>query len=149
MKGKKYLFVYGSMKKGFSNHKRLIGSEFMGAGKTVTRYAMHPALFYLFPYLIEFNDGVCDNFNRINGEVYLVDLTAIETVIDTLEGAPNYYYRKEIEVELEDGKIVLAEVYFVNMENEDNEMDTNFFIDEWSVSHEEKGLRLAGFLGRF
>jgi len=147
MKNKKYLFVYGSMKKGLTNHKRVSGADFIGVGKTVDKFMMHPALFYLFPYLIENGDN--PHKQQVVGETYSVDNIIIETVIDTLEGVPEYYYRKEIDVELESGKIVAADVYFANIENGENEMDIDFPVAGWGFEDEAKGLRLARFLGRF
>ena len=47
------LFVYGSMKKGFSNHFRLENEELLGTAFTKEKYNMYPSFTYKFPYGIE------------------------------------------------------------------------------------------------
>ena len=64
---KHYLFVYGSMKKDFINHNRLINERFIGNAITKNKYNMYPDSLYLFPYVIE-----NENTHHIKGELYFL-----------------------------------------------------------------------------
>lgn len=80
-----YVAVYGSLKKGFGNH-RLLGatSEFIGTGITEPKYKMYSL--GGFPGLHSGND-------RIFVEVYLVDANKTLPNLDLLEGHPSWYKR--------------------------------------------------------
>jgi gamma-glutamylcyclotransferase (GGCT)/AIG2-like uncharacterized protein YtfP len=98
-----YLFVYGSLRWGLWNHGFLCGKKFVGMGKTVRRYAMYVCGI---PYVVS-NEEV----SRIVGEVYLVDEECLRE-IDRLEKHPILYERKKVDVELENGDVVYAWMYF-------------------------------------
>ena len=81
------VFVYGSLKKGFGNHRLLARAKFIANacifdGKMLDLGA--------FPALIE---GHMD----IEGELYAVD-DATFAALDRLEGHPTFYERKKVEV---------------------------------------------------
>ena len=86
---KKFLFVYGTLKRGCSNHHFLTGQEFVGEAHTAAGFRLfklggHPGLV---PQP-EDRDGVA-------GEVWAVDTEALVR-IDGLEGLAEGIYRREI-----------------------------------------------------
>lgn len=101
------LFVYGTLKKGFTNHHHLKDATFLGKGETRLLYPMilkHPA----FPYLVNKpNKGL-----HVKGELYEVNYQTI-FAIDELEGYPEHYTRSEIEIVKNEHDIERAWVYFV------------------------------------
>lgn len=101
------VFVYGTLKRGFDNHLLLANSKFISNAKTLHPYPMickYPS----FPYLIDAEGkGLC-----VYGEVYEVAHQTIQR-LDELEGYPDHYTRREIEVVLEDKTIVKATMYFL------------------------------------
>jgi gamma-glutamylcyclotransferase (GGCT)/AIG2-like uncharacterized protein YtfP len=135
---KVYLFAYGSMKAGFKNHWRVENDSFIGNAKTVERYNMYPAVSYNYPYAVEH-----ENKWQLDGELYELTSTDIE-YIDTFEGAPDYYYRKEIEVVC-NNKIYETNIYFRNSTNPTG-MDTDVAIDEWLKEFEKVGKKNDEYL---
>lgn len=102
------LFVYGTLKRDFSNHHYLKNATFLGKSQTVLPYPMilkHKA----YPYLINKpNKGL-----HIKGELYHVDYATL-LAIDELEGCPDNYIRSEIAVQYENNNQVnQALVYFL------------------------------------
>lgn len=102
------VFVYGTLKRGFGNHRVMAdaGGEFVCEGRTVTPF---PLVVQGLPYLI-FRPG---NGQRVEGEVYRIADDEGWYRLDSLEGHPNFYRRKLIEVEGEDGDIYEAWAYFI------------------------------------
>lgn len=102
----KNVFVYGSLKKGYWNHRcmEMAGGKLIDNGKLkgacLYAYASFPAL--------AFNK----NQNKIvRGELYKVkDMSPL----DSLEGYPSFYNRSQVEVELDNGKKETAWVYHFN-----------------------------------
>ena len=101
------VFVYGTLKKGFENHRLLAKSKFISNAKTLHPYPMickYPS----FPYLIDAEgEGLC-----VHGEVYEATYRTMLR-LDELEGYPDHYTRREIEVVLEDGSITKVISYFL------------------------------------
>lgn len=83
------IFVYGTLKNGFSNHSLLADSEFLGEASTVDMYALYAAGI---PFV-----NKDEPISTIQGELYEVNSSTLER-IDRLEGHPDYYRREEIEV---------------------------------------------------
>jgi len=96
--------VYGTLKKGYGNHRLLINQRFVGQGKTTDRY---PLVISGLPYLIE-DKGKGHN---VEVEVYKVDDTTFDN-IDALEGHPNFYERVETSITMKSGKKIIAWLYF-------------------------------------
>lgn len=101
------VFVYGTLKNGFYNHRYLAGSRFIGSARTTEKYAMYTE--GGIPCVVE--DEAVSN---IYGELYSVDGTVLQN-LDRLEGHPNWYQRREIEICLDDGTspTVKAWMYFI------------------------------------
>lgn len=87
-------FVYGTLKKGFYNHRLLEKSRFMGAA-VVKGYQMYDL--GSFPGIKE-----SDPEKMIEGEVYEIDQKTLEA-LDRLEGEGSLYDRKETVAYMDDG----------------------------------------------
>jgi gamma-glutamylcyclotransferase (GGCT)/AIG2-like uncharacterized protein YtfP len=93
-----FLFVYGSLKKGFDNDKLLEKStRRLGKASTVGKFGMFEDSFGNYPYLIK------KPINRIIGELYEIQRKELLDQIDEFEGAPDYYQRKKIKVKTHHG----------------------------------------------
>jgi gamma-glutamylaminecyclotransferase len=99
------VFVYGTLKQGFSNDRYLSGSKFLGTGWTVNKYAMYSDGL---PFVI-----MTEPVSQIQGELYQVDDITLD-LLDDIEGHPNWYRREQVEICLDDGNysITKAWVYF-------------------------------------
>jgi len=101
----KLLFVYGSLKKGFDNHRFLEKStKRLGIAHTVGKFGMYEDSFGNYPYLIT------KPISKIDGELYQINRKELLEEIDEFEGAPDYYQRQRIKVKTHHG-INLAYVY--------------------------------------
>jgi len=99
-----FLFVYGTLKRGFCNHYFLSGSKFVGKGVTKEKYALY--LKGEIPYVIK-----KPPVSKIKGEVYLVDSETLKN-IDELEGHPFCYFRELTDIQLKTGEEIKAWMYF-------------------------------------
>ena len=84
------VFVYGTLKRGFGNNVLLKNSKFIGEAETVNRMTM--LSLGGFPMVV----GTYGT-STIKGEVYEVDDDTLRN-LDSLEGNPNFYMRKTINV---------------------------------------------------
>ena len=104
------VFVYGTLKKGFSNHYWHLGSaeDVFPFASTVKKYAMIVKTGYVYPYIL----GEHDQGHRILGEVYEVTDSQL-TRLDLLEGNPTHYRRELVEIENDEnpGEIIKAWMY--------------------------------------
>ena len=104
------VFVYGTLRKDYGLHDILVrgGAIFVGAGLTVKKYGMtadscpfvHPE----------------QEVSRIIGEVYKVGPDLLRE-LDRVEGyhgtrERSHYFRETIDVELDGGPVVAADIYF-------------------------------------
>lgn len=87
------VFVYGSLKQGFSNHRLLLDSEFLGESRTLSR-KFNMVSMSSFPAVEK--GGVYS----IEGELYEVDGWTLSD-LDALE-SNGYFYQREL-VKLVDG----------------------------------------------
>lgn len=107
------LFVYGTLKRGFSNNRLLAHQKFLGSAITCSPKVMETAgipYVYDFPqYYIgdKLMSGSC-----IEGELWEVDQRAF-TKIDLLEGHPRWYRRKLTNVQLHHGTSAQAWLYYM------------------------------------
>lgn len=97
------VFVYGTLMKGYWNHRLLQQSEFLGKG-LLNGYDMYRVS--SFPGIIPNNKGY------ITGELYQVDYKTLER-LDLLESEGTMYIRKEEDIILGKEK-VKAYVYVWN-----------------------------------
>ena len=110
---KHIVFVYGSLKSGFQNHRYLAAAEPLGTGRSVPRYYMVNLQAY--PAIV---DAHRTSFRpaspgSVSGELYSVD-DATLAALDHLEGHPRYYVRRLCRVLLGDAgneRSVMAWIY--------------------------------------
>lgn len=88
------VFVYGTLKDGFSNNRLLSAADFVGRGCTVKPYVMMDT--GGFP--VVFQETAKAN---VAGEVYEVDGQTLKA-LDRLEGHPSFFERREVTVDIED-----------------------------------------------
>ena len=109
MADKHMVFVYGTLKRGFSNNRLLSGSKFLGEARTEGKFALYESGI---PFVIEI-----ERVSQISGEVYEVDERTL-ALLDRLEGHPDWYCRKIVEVTInadacdEADKTIQAWIYF-------------------------------------
>jgi len=101
------VFVYGSLKQNKKLHSYLKNSKFLGYATTCKKYPLILSKSGWYPYLINKpNIGY-----HIKGEVYKITPKTLK-ILDKLEEAPHYYYRKKICIKF-NNKTIKAWVYFV------------------------------------
>lgn len=92
------VFVYGTLKKGGSNHHYLATAKFLGKASTMSKWAMiGEGMPY--PYLLQPSSV---SGKEIQGEVYEVDATTLQN-LNVLEGVPYHYKQSMIGIKMEDG----------------------------------------------
>jgi len=93
------LFVYGTLKQGFSRNQALKDQRYLGTAKTAPVYGMYA--YGGFPALVDFKlaeESEVSASNSIFGEVYEVTDTCI-LEIDKIEGVEfNLFERKIVEI---------------------------------------------------
>lgn len=96
------VFVYGTLKKGFSNHFFLANARYLGPARTVERYALYMDMY----------PGVYprDHVSPIVGQLFEVDAATLRR-LDALEDHPRLYRREMVEVVTDKGKET-AWIYF-------------------------------------
>lgn len=104
--------VYGTLKAGRSNHVVLGNSSYVGAGKTVSKYAMQASGI---PYVYEH-----EHRDQITVEVYQLHEDNIRLSLDHLESHPTFYERKLTDIELTDGSVRTCWLYFAQVKPNDN-----------------------------
>ncbi len=102
------VFVYGTLKRGFGNHRVMqeAGGEFVCEGATAMPF---PLVQQGLPFLI-LRPG---HGHRVEGEIFRVGTACGWDRLDRLEGHPEFYRRRLIDVEGADGEIYEAWAYFV------------------------------------
>lgn len=90
-----HVFVYGTLKQGYGNHRLLESSEYVGRGTTILPYLMEHAGC---PVVFRSNEGPLHN---VDGEVYEVTDETL-SYLDRLEGHPGWYVRHEVAVDIQD-----------------------------------------------
>ena len=105
------VFVYGSLKRDYSNHSVLSGAKFITEAKT-TGSAWHMFSMGGFP-------GIVGGLHNISGEIYEVDEAGLKR-LDWLEGNGAFYNREVIETDQG-----LAWMY-VLMDASDRDINNNY-----------------------
>ncbi|BAH77034.1 gamma-glutamylcyclotransferase family protein [Solidesulfovibrio magneticus] len=104
--GSSHVFVYGTLRRGFSNHRYLAGARFVGPGRTVDAHGLY--LEAGIPYL-----AAGEGRYPVVGEVYAADAATLAG-LDELEEHPRVYTRRPAPIVLGDGRRLTAWVYFAN-----------------------------------
>ena len=104
--GRSHVFVYGTLRRGFSNHRFLTGARFVGPGRTAESHGLY--LEDGIPYL-----AAGEGRYPVVGEVYAVD-AAILAGLDELEEHPRVYARRPAAIVLDDGRRLVAWAYFAD-----------------------------------
>ena len=100
------VFVYGTLKHGFSNHfYYMTDSDYVDDAFTLEKHAMIGEN-NAFPYVL----GVNEAGHHIKGEVYEVPASSLSR-LDRLEGYPTHYDRVPTEVVLSNGEKITALMY--------------------------------------
>lgn len=99
---KNYVFVYGTLRRGYWNHDLLGLSSFLGEAKTVRKGWLYV------PNSIPFLN-FDKNGEQVVGELYAVDDETLKD-LDSLEGHPDFYRREVEEIEI-DGGTLSANIY--------------------------------------
>ena len=132
-----FLFVYGSLKKGFDNHKLLQKyAKRIGKASTVGKFAMYEDSFGNYPYLVK------EPITKVIGELYEIKRKELLDKIDEFEGAPEYYQRKKIKVKTHKG-VNLAFVYIREDEDIPKEQEP---LKIWENNTDYKVHKLDSFL---
>ena len=132
-----FLFVYGSLKKGFDNHKLLDKyAKRVGKASTVGKFAMYEDSFGNYPYLVK------EPVTKVMGELYEIKRKELLDKIDEFEGAPEYYQRKKIKVKTHKG-VNLAFVYIREDEEIPKEQEP---LKVWENNTDYKVHKLDSFL---
>ena len=132
-----FLFVYGSLKKGFDNHKLLQKyAKRVGKASTVGKFAMYEDSFGNYPYLVK------EPITKVIGELYEIKRKELLDKIDEFEGAPEYYQRKKIKVKTHKG-VNLAFVYIREDEYIPKEQEV---LKIWENNTDYKVHKLNSFL---
>jgi gamma-glutamylcyclotransferase (GGCT)/AIG2-like uncharacterized protein YtfP len=103
-----YLFVYGTLMRGYGNHVLLQDSEFIDTASTENEYKLVASGI---PFLLEL-----DSSYPVLGEIYKIDDETLPS-IDALEGHPYMYERKIISVVSSSGEVYEAWTYFYTNPN--------------------------------
>lgn len=109
------LFVYGTLKRGFHNHRVMEAAG--GHNRVIARTAdQYPLVVDGLPYLLNH----CGKGHRVFGEVY--DINDI-TPVDRFESHPSFYCRHLVDVQVGDlsgTRTIKAWVYFLNGDHKDH-----------------------------
>lgn len=89
-----FVFVYGSLKKGFANHCVIEKQDYVGPASLTGKYRM----FSLGCYPGVTNDTVLSDPATIKGELYRVDNNGLFD-LDLLEGNGSYYTRVKVQLD--------------------------------------------------
>lgn len=125
------IFVYGTLKRGFTNYERYLGiaeshgkASFVGSATTVDAYHLVVRPRHVLPPSCPpiLMDSSAKG-HQVHGEVYCMDDSTLEA-LDILEGIrTGYYYRRQVKVCLVNGKELLCEAYFYPVKEELLELD--------------------------
>lgn len=96
------IFVYGTLKHGYGNNRRLAEAQFLGEATSLDNFHLYAAGV---PFLVDAVEG-----HPVRGELYVVDANELESC-DRLEGHPHNYRRVLRKFCRDNGTCVSAWVY--------------------------------------
>jgi len=85
------VFLYGTLKKGFSNHRLMAGQTFVAEAKTLPKYKLYRTSG--FPCMVYCEDG-----KAIIGELWEIDEKCRKN-LDYFEGHPHLFRRESVEIQ--------------------------------------------------
>lgn len=88
-----YVFVYGTLKRGYGNHRVLGDSEFISEGITIDVFTMYNGGF---PFVSSSKE---EGLGWVKGEIFRVTDKNVWKALDRLEGVPHMYVRLRTEVD--------------------------------------------------
>lgn len=103
---REFVFVYGSLKKGFGNHGFVEDQDYLGYAKSVKRDYVMVSL-GAFPAVCRYPNGT-----KVAGELYSVDLPTM-AALDRLEGNGNLYRRQQEDFVTSNGEVIKAWIYLM------------------------------------
>ena len=101
-----HVFVYGSLKKGFGNHRVLKMNDGVLLSDNVMIFGAKMYNVGAFP-CITFSDNPSD---VVHGELYVVNNNTLKA-LDMLEGYPDFYDRKQVYIYDEDNPAYQTEAW--------------------------------------
>ncbi len=105
------LFVYGSLRKGFTNHKYLAESEYIGEHASVDQFQLITHKNGNYPYLLD--EPLVDYPSTIvHGEIYKINSKVLKN-IDSLESNSKIYQRKIYTFINQNNEIIEAWIYIL------------------------------------
>ena len=126
------VFVYGTLKRGFHNHRYLENQTFLGEGVTFNKFLLYKN--FTLPYLSK-REGSYEYGHNIKGEVYVV--TNLEQ-INQLEGVPFHYEAHMEQVSMVGADLdVPCRIYLDADPRVDMQLDQVEFTDEWTHEYSE------------
>jgi len=129
-----YLFVYGSLKKGFKNEHILQDYTFLSTCSTLEKYEMYPTSCYSFPCLFISDREIGKN---VKGELYKVNNELLK-ILDIFEGVNSgFYSREKISVTVHNNTL-MAFCYVTNTTDDiiSNIDLTPSPLQEWTIEYE-------------
>lgn len=121
-----YVFVYGTLKRGFPNSHLLERATFIGEFRTVTKYPLVVGGQYFSPYLLD----IPQTGNRVKGEMYVVN-DAILADLDHLERVGINYTRKVEKVASCNDRSFVADAFIYFKCNDINTLAKNAFLEDY------------------
>ena len=109
------LFVYGTLKRGLSNHHFLAGQRFVGEAKTQPIYRIHHLGWH--PGMVEMGEGGLE----VEGEIFEVDEASLSRM-DAFEEVPEHFVRRTVRLQ---GELEGVDAYFYNRTLQGNEAVSN------------------------
>lgn len=103
------MFVYGTLKRGHGNNRLMMNSKFIGEATTSEKFALYRSGI---PYV-----SSLEQLHQVHGELYEVPEEEVPR-IDSLEGHPNWYERRQTEVVDKEGNTHTAWLYFCDIDPE-------------------------------
>jgi len=96
------VFVYGTLKNGHGNNRILSTASYIGDASTSNKFALGDAgVPYAFPLdVVKEKDLIEHLCHPIRGELYRINDIDTAIDLDSLEGYPDYYNRRLIQVEV-------------------------------------------------
>ncbi len=124
-KFEEYLFVYGSLKKGFDNHTILKEAKYISKAKTIDKFAMYKEEDRNYPYIVK-NEIIGQS---IEGELYQITREDVLKKIDDFEDAPRYFKHENIWIKTRSRKVKATTYVLSNSKSSLNQKPLKCWIE--------------------